>query len=90
MLRLGKILPQKLADQFFQPMAIGVSAHQPRGGFGAIDRGRHHPQIMADRRQIEAREMIELQPGGIGEQRAQIEHLQRHTYAYCSVVADGS
>ncbi len=56
-------------------MAVGIGAHQPRRGLGAIDRAGDDAEIEADRREVEAREMIELEPVGIGEQRAQVRRV---------------
>ena len=53
-------------------MPVGIGADQPRGDLGAIDRRRDHPEIVADRGDVEAAEMVELQPRRIGQQRAQI------------------
>ena len=49
-------------------MAVGVGPHQPRRGARAIERRRHDPEIGLHDADVEAREMIELQPVRVGEQ----------------------
>src|SRR3546814_12984011 len=51
------------------PVPVGIGAYQPRRDLGAIDRRRDDAEIMADRGEIEAREMIELEPFGVGQHR---------------------
>src|SRR5205823_15131589 len=38
LLLLGEIDVEQLLDQILQPIAVGIGAHQTRGGAGAIDR----------------------------------------------------
>src|SRR5688572_22397285 len=72
LLLLGDVDVEQLLDQLLQPVPVGIGADQPRGGLGAIDRLGHHPEIGADRGEVEAREMIQLQPRRVGEDRAQV------------------
>src|SRR3546814_6537843 len=51
------------------PVPVGIGAYQPRRDLGAIDRRRDDAEIMADRGEIEAREMIKLEPFGVGQHR---------------------
>ena len=65
-------MSEQFLDQVLEAVAVGVGADQPRGGPGAIERRGHDPEIGLHDADVEAREMIELQPLRIGEQRLEI------------------
>ena len=53
-------------------MAVGIGAHEPRCGAGAIEWRGHDPEIGAHDPNIEPREMVELETLRIGEQRLEV------------------
>ena len=53
-------------------MAVGVGAHELRGDLGAPHRGHDDAEILQDERDVEAREVQDLEPCGIGEHRLQV------------------
>ena len=55
-------MPEQFLDQILEAVAVGVGADQPRGGAGAIERRRHDPEIGLHDADVEAGEMIELEP----------------------------
>src|SRR3954465_1926774 len=72
LLLLGDVDLQKLLDQLLEAVAVGIGSDQPRGGLGAIDRLRHHPEIGAHDGEIEAGEMVELEPRRVGQHRLEV------------------
>ena len=65
-------MSEQFLDQVLEAVAVGVGAHQPRGGARAIERRRHDPEIGLHDADVEAGEMVELQPRRIGQQRLQV------------------
>jgi hypothetical protein len=66
LLLLGNVDVQQLLYEVLEPVAIGVRPDQPRGGARAVDRRGHNPEIRLHDAEVEAREMVELQPLRIG------------------------
>lgn len=60
LLLLGKLNAEKFRCQIFQSMPIGIGAGEFRGNFGAVDRCRHHTEIVAENGHVEAGEMKNL------------------------------
>jgi hypothetical protein len=75
LLLLGDVLSEHFLDQILEPVTVGIGADQARRGLGAIDRPRHDPQIGLHDRKVEAGEMIELEPGRIGQDRLEVRRL---------------
>ena len=72
LLLLGDVLAEQVLGQILQAMLVGVGATQPRGDLGAVDRLRHHAEPLVEHRDIEAREVEDLEFRGIGEQPLEV------------------
>ncbi len=75
LLLLRQVDIQHLAHQILQAVTIGISAGQPRGDLGAIDRLRHHAEGVVERREVEARKVEYLGDRRIGQQRLQVRRV---------------
>src|ERR1700730_3763 len=58
-------------------MLVRIGAGQPRGDLGAIHRRRHHAEAMVKRRDIETREVEDLQARRIGDQALEVGSVGR-------------
>src|SRR5579863_69175 len=67
-----KLDAEQILAQIAQPVPVAEGTHQPRGGLGAIKRLRHHPEIVVEDREIEPREMEQLDDCGVDEEPLQI------------------
>ena len=72
LLLLGDVFVEQLVDQVLQTMAVGVGARQLAGDLGAEHRRGDHAEVIIDRGEIEAGEVIDLEPRGIGQHRLQV------------------
>src|SRR5438270_182937 len=72
LLLLRDVDVQKVLDEILEAVPVGVGAHEARGRSSAVNGRSHDPEVGAHDADIETREMIQLQPVRIGEQRLQI------------------
>ncbi len=72
LLCLGNAFAEQFLDQHLEPVAVGIGTDQLAGDFGAIAGRRFHPEVIFDRGEVEAREMEQLEPCGIGQHRLEI------------------
>src|SRR5690606_36076265 len=94
LLLLGDLFAKQLADEVLEPVTVGVGAGQLAGDLGAEYRSRHDAKIMLDRREVEAREMIELHSRRIGKNGLEIGrfvatvHAEANELLVAGAVAD--
>ena len=72
LLLLGDLLAEQFAHQILQTVTVGIGAGHLAGDLGAEHRRGGNTEVVLDSGQIEAGEMIELQPRRIGQHRLQV------------------
>src|SRR5262249_36116641 len=72
LLLLRQLDAEKLAGEIFKAMAVGEGAGNPGGDLGAVDRLRHHPEIMLEHGEVETAEMEDLEHALVGEKALQL------------------
>jgi hypothetical protein len=56
----------------FKPVAVGVGAGELAGDLGAEHRRGDHPEVVLDRGEVEAREVVQLDPRGSARHRLEV------------------
>src|SRR6516164_9821622 len=72
LLLLGEVDAQHFTHEVLEAVLVGVSARDPRGDLGAVDRRSHDAQTPLQHTEIEAGEMKDLQNRTVGEKFGQI------------------
>src|SRR5690606_16613148 len=75
LLLLGDLLAEQLADDVLEAVAVGIGAHELAGDLGAEHRGRHDPEVVLDRREVEAGEVEQLGPRRIGQRGLEVRRI---------------
>jgi hypothetical protein len=63
---------EKLFDEILEPVAVGVGADEARCRPGTLKRGGHDSEVVLHDADVEAREMVELEPIRVREQPLQV------------------
>ncbi len=75
LLLLGNALAEQFLDQVLEAVAVGIGPHQLAGDLGAEHRRCDHAEVILDRREIESREVVELEPGRIGQHGLEVGRI---------------
>src|ERR1051326_6547062 len=75
LLLLFQVDPEEVLAQVPQAVPVGECPHEPRGDLRAVERLRHDAEIVVEDRDVEPREMEELDDARIGQQPLQVRRL---------------